>query len=80
MSAEIGLHDLTPALAGFYSVGFNDGQESMAAERDRLYERLYYGKELPDVRLRRMRAGAAAYWEEFVHERVRDIIEDRGRA
>lgn len=70
---EIGLHDCTPALAGWFSIGFAYGQESMQPkleqvedERNQLYERLHHGKDLPDVRLRRMRAAADEYWQELM--------------
>lgn len=73
VTGEIGLQDCTGALVGWYSVGFTHGQESLQpeleqteAERDTLYERLHHGKELPDVRLRRMRAAAEDYWHEFI--------------
>lgn len=73
LNGDLGLQDLTPALAGFYSIGFADGQDSLRARlqtetdtADRLYERLHHGKDLPDVQLRRMRAAAAEYWEEVV--------------
>ncbi|TFB92774.1 hypothetical protein [Cryobacterium sp. HLT2-28] len=43
-AGEIGLHDLTPALMGFYSIGHSDGIASVApqleqalADRDRYY-------------------------------------------
>lgn len=70
---ELGLQDLTPALRGFYSIGFAHGQESMRrpldqaeADRDRYYERWQHGADLPDVRLRRMRAEAEDYWRELI--------------
>lgn len=73
VSGELGLHELPPALAGFYSIGFAHGQESVQAQleqaqsdRDRYYERWYNGKDLPDARLRRMRAAAEEYWEELI--------------
>lgn len=74
VTGEICLHDLTPALAGFYSVGFEDGRQSLAHElakaeneRDTFYERWANpGKELTEVRLRRAREAAEDYWDEFV--------------
>lgn len=70
LTGECGLHEFTTSLQGWYSCGFWDGQQSLRAQledaedaRDLLYERLYYGEELPEIRLRRMRAAAEAHWE-----------------
>jgi hypothetical protein len=34
ISGEIGLRDLTPALAGFYTLGFDAGRASLTTELD----------------------------------------------
>lgn len=72
ITGECSLHEYTSALRGFYSCGFWDGQESLRAKlenaedaRDRLYERLYHGKDLPEIRLRRMLAAAEEHWNEI---------------
>ncbi|MGW9167909.1 hypothetical protein [Agromyces sp. NPDC055658] len=86
LSGECGLHDLTPALQGFYASGFWDGQESLRARlesaedaRDQLYERIHGGTDYPELRLRRMRAAAEDYWREFVDSAVDTQIEGESR-
>lgn len=73
VQGEVGLHDLTPALVGFYSIGFAHGQDSLRPEleraqhdRDTYYERWTNpGQLLTDVRLRRMREAAEEWWQEM---------------
>lgn len=74
VTGEIGLQDCTSAIVGLYAIGFEHGRQSVLPlleraqdERDRYYERWQNpGKELTDMRLRRMRENAADYWEQFV--------------
>ncbi|MFC5791915.1 hypothetical protein EDM22_13805 [Agromyces tardus] len=74
ITGEIALHELTPALAGFYTIGHAHGVESVLErlrntehERDRYYELWTNpGTQLTDIRLRRMREAAEDYWRVFV--------------
>lgn len=87
VTAELSLHECTPAIRGVYSLGFWDGQDSLRARlqdaedaADRYYEQAFHGKELADVRLRRMRIAADEYWEEVVGPLVAAEAEKRGEA
>jgi hypothetical protein len=84
---EIGLHDCTPAILGLYSIGFEHGRQSVLpqleqaeADRDTYYERWTSpGSKLADVKMRRMRAAAEAYWDEFVAKAAADQAASEGR-
>jgi hypothetical protein len=71
LDGSVGLHELTPSLAGFYTVGHWHGSRSrdlelarVADERDALYERLYNpGMRLTEVRQRRIDQAIDAAFE-----------------
>lgn len=71
---EIGLHDCTPAIVGLYSIGHAHGVESVLEQlrqaendRDRYFELWANpGKDLTDIRLRRMRQASEEYWRQFL--------------
>ncbi|HEY5224961.1 MAG TPA: hypothetical protein VIJ18_18175 [Microbacteriaceae bacterium] len=69
---QIGLHDLTPALAAFWTLGHASGIASCRAqiarlenEADRLYVQAFNPKDRAKLIRERMDAAAADYWEEF---------------
>jgi hypothetical protein len=84
---EIEIWQLPRPLAGLYHLGYYAGRDSheprvvrLESECDRLYERLYYGRDLPDVQLRRMRAAAEDYWEHVVGPLIASQHEQRGNS
>lgn len=70
IAGEIGLHDLTPALAGWYTLGYDAGRAAILpqlqgaeADRDRYYRAAY---DTPERLRERLDQGARDYWNEFI--------------
>jgi hypothetical protein len=78
VAGEIGLHQLTPALAGFWSLAYDQGRASRQAELDRAnadadrYYRAAY--DTREHQLRRIDIAAENYWQDFMSGRT-DLTE-----
>ena len=73
VTGKIGLHDVTPAIAALYSVGFADGVASCGAriarlehEADVLYVQAFNPSDRAKLIRKRMDAAAAEYEAEFM--------------
>ncbi|SKA86982.1 hypothetical protein SAMN06295879_1016 [Agreia bicolorata] len=69
VAGDIELYHLTPALAAWWTVAHEQGRrtlqpelEQATADRDRYYEIAFYGRDLGDVRRRRMDEASEDYW------------------
>lgn len=78
VAGDIELYHLTPALAAWWTVAHEQGRRSVRPalqqaqdERDRYYEIAFYGKDLGDVRRRRMDAASENYWARLVRGETR---------
>lgn len=67
---EIGLHEVTPALAAFWHLGYDAGRASLLpelhqarADRDRYFRAAF---DTPDQMRQRLVDGARDFWSEFV--------------
>ncbi|AZZ52813.1 hypothetical protein [Rathayibacter festucae] len=74
LDGRLGLHQLTPALAGFWTIAYDQGRASRQPEIDRLQaeaDRLYLRANNTPEKLRevvrlRLDEGAARYWVEWL--------------
>lgn len=73
VQGRIGLNDLTPALAGFYTLGHHDGIASCKAriarleqDADRLYVQAFNPADRAKLIRERMDNASESYWEQFV--------------
>ena len=73
VAGDIEQYQLTPALAAWWTVAHEQGRRSLQpeleqaqADRDRYYEIAFYGRDLGDVRSRRMDEASEDYWNRLV--------------